>query len=116
MPLDVPFYAVAGNMDVGDSAGLPVKRIVELNGRRLGITHTYGPGDLSLQKALEAFRNEAVEVIVFGHSHRAMVERVGRILVMNPGSALHPRAGRPQTVGLLELSDRVTGRIIELSR
>jgi putative phosphoesterase len=42
------------------------------------------------------------DVVVFGHSHRAYVERVGRTLVVNPG-AICPTWGEQQTVARLRL-------------
>jgi putative phosphoesterase len=98
-----PFYGVSGNMDPQAlTQRLPEKRVVELGGYRIGLVHGWGaPGGLE-DRVLGAF-GEPIDVLVFGHSHRATrVERAGMLLV-NPGSAFDRRFAPRCTVALIEL-------------
>lgn len=98
--------AVAGNVDAMGAAArvLPAKKVVEVAGVRVGLVHGHeGPGGTTPERALAAFRDAGVRVVVFGHSHQPLNEVVDGVLLFNPGSATDPRwAGEP-TVGLLTI-------------
>ncbi len=104
--------AVSGNMDdhlVVQS--LPTKRVIELEGFRIGLIHGWG----APQGIEDRIRNEFEQVhcIVFGHSHRPTNHVEDGILFFNPGSA--GRAWRSSgTVGIITVDKEITGRIIEL--
>lgn len=56
------------------------------------------------------------DVAVCGHTHRAKIEKVGRCIVINPGSASYPRGGRGPTIGRLMVDNGVvlSAQIIDL--
>jgi hypothetical protein len=57
-----------------------------------------------------------ISVVVFGHSHRPVVEKNNGVFYINPGSAGPRRFSLPISVGRLEISDgRITPVIIELT-
>lgn len=58
----------------------------------------------------------APDVVVFGHTHRDHVQRVGRSLLVNPGSATLPQYQmRLGTVALLDIEGgQARARIVEL--
>ncbi len=57
-----------------------------------------------------------VDVVVCGHSHRPSIQQVGRVLVVNPGSASQRRLMPSRSVGLLEItgSGDLNARIVLL--
>ena len=85
-----PVHAVAGNNDgqeLVDRLGLA--RVVEVEGVRIGMTHGHlGPGRATPERATRAFATTEprVDAIAFGHSHQPMIERVGSVWLLNPGS------------------------------
>lgn len=97
-------YAVAGNMDPPEVAARErVKRIIELDGVRIGLIHGWGgPAGLEKRAAAE-FSNDGVNAVCFGHSHRPFLESIGGMLVFNPGSAGAARGG-VSTYGLISIS------------
>ena len=104
--------AVAGNMDdavVGQM--LPAKRAIKLEGHRIGIIHGYG----APQGLEERIRNEfeEVEAIIYGHSHKPANHVKDGVLFFNPGSLSAGYRGSG-TVGILEIAEQITGRIISL--
>ncbi|MBW2649122.1 MAG: metallophosphoesterase family protein [Deltaproteobacteria bacterium] len=55
---------------------------------------------------------EDVECIVYGHTHRAMNEVRDGILLFNPGSPTDQRFAKHNSVGILDVEEQITGRII----
>jgi hypothetical protein len=80
-----PVKAVAGNMDFPEvRERLPEKEILNLEGVHIGITHGSGPPWGIEKRILRGF--QGMDVVVFGHTHRALVERRKGVLLLNPGS------------------------------
>ena len=104
--------AVYGNMDpVSMRTILPEKLILELGGYRIGLMHGWGmPFNLE-QKLLKELGH--VDCLVYGHSHKPANRLRDGILFFNPGSAIDKRFTTSNTVGILEISDRINGEIIE---
>lgn len=109
-----PVEAVAGNVDYPEVRGkLERRRLLRLEGVSIGLIHGDGPGWDTPSRAFSAFQN--ADCVVFGHSHRALVEVRAGVLLVNPGSAAEPRGLSEPTVGLLRVQDReLTAQIIGL--
>jgi len=62
--------AVHGNMDSMElKALLPVKEIVEIGNKRIGITHgSGGPWGIE-DRVRKMFESDYVDIIIYGHSH-----------------------------------------------
>jgi putative phosphoesterase len=87
-----PFDAVAGNNDgaaIRERFGR--RKIVRVEDVRIGMVHGDCPRGPAKPCALEAFEDGEADVILFGHSHRPLVAREGRVLVANPGSPTDKR-------------------------
>ncbi|MBC7247258.1 MAG: metallophosphoesterase [Actinobacteria bacterium] len=80
-----PVVAVAGNMDYpAVKAVLPEQRVVEVEGKLIGLTHGWGP-PLGIERRVLS-RFSGVDVVVFGHTHAALVEERRGVLLVNPGT------------------------------
>ena len=89
-----PVTAVRGNNDFGPWAeALPERVEIELAGLRIHMLH-----DIAQWRA-DALA--AVQVVVFGHSHRPLVEVRAGVLYLNPGSAGPRRFTLPVTLARL---------------
>lgn len=113
-----PVEAVAGNADLFKH-DLPLTRVVEVAGRRIGLVHGHGGWSRYLRsKVRDRFGyDEAhylrivqesfgpVDAIVFGHTHRFYrAERAG-VLLFNPGPVAPDFYNTPgPQVGLLHVS------------
>ncbi|PLX80476.1 MAG: hypothetical protein C0616_08240 [Desulfuromonas sp.] len=111
--VEKPMLAVRGNCDAYHP-DLPQKRILTLAGFRIGMMHGYGAGERVLSCALQEFAEENLDVLVYGHSHQSLCEIVDGVLCLNPGSPTDRRFAPYHSVGLLELGERATGRIVNL--
>jgi putative phosphoesterase len=109
------------------------RRVLEVEGHRIGLVHDLAirgcdevipgalqrdfPSGTSVLSALETFFGEAVDAVVFGHSHIAVAETHQGILFVNPGSPTLPRqVRRLGSVGIMELQpDSRDAWIVELA-
>lgn len=83
--------AVRGNMDYVD---LPLELTFETGGIKFGLFHGMGihPRGNREKLALKALEL-GVQALVSGHTHRLAVEKVGNIILLNPGSATGAESG-----------------------
>ena len=97
----LPMEGVPGNCDYG-SCDQP-ERLIELGGVRILMLHGHTRGVKSdAMRAVWAARECGAQVLLFGHTHRPMVDNDGALLVLNPGAAGDPL--RP-TCGLLTIEN-----------
>lgn len=109
-----PVTAVWGNTDGWEVRELlPETAIEELAGTPAAVLHGHQLG--SPTPAAAAERHPDAGLVVFGHSHRPVVERVGSVMAVNPGSAGPRRFSLPVTVAVALLQPgQVEVRLIEL--
>lgn len=98
-----PVTAVCGNVDGPEiRARCPAVASVRLDAMDIVVTHGDALGSPT-PAALVAAHPKA-DIIVYGHTHKPLLELVDRtITVMNPGSAGPRRFDLPVTVGIMEL-------------
>jgi uncharacterized protein len=84
-------------------AHLPDRRIVELEGVRIGMVHDAGPRAGRPERLRAAFPGCAA--IVYGHTHVPLLERLGDVWIVNPGSPTERRASPSHSMALLRVSD-----------
>lgn len=109
-----PVTAVWGNTDGWDLRHrVPEVARVELAGVRVVVVHGMQVGSPTPRKVVDA--SPDADLVVFGHSHRPVVERVGDVLAVNPGSAGPRRFRDPVTVALAEVAPgALSARIVPL--
>ncbi len=80
-----PVRAVRGNTDPPGRPDL-VERVEDvIDGVRIVVTHGHQLGSPTPPKLVAAFPD--ADVIVYGHTHRQLITRAARRLVVNPGAA-----------------------------
>lgn len=100
-----PFDAVAGNNDPPElHARFGRRKVRTEQGVRLGMVHGDGLGRSTVDRAIAAFLDDPVDVILFGHSHASLCERRQGVWLLNPGSATDKRRESCYSYGLLEVS------------
>ncbi|MDD4446632.1 MAG: metallophosphoesterase [Methanothrix sp.] len=105
--------AVHGNSDCPELKSLlPERKVIEVEGIRIGLVHMASHGS-DLVGAEMMAREMDVQVLVFGHIHRPLIEK-GKLLLICPGSTTLPRMSAP-SVAELEIEDgNVRGNIISV--
>jgi putative phosphoesterase len=109
-----PVTAVWGNTDGWDvRERVPEIADVALGGVRVVVLHGMQLGSPNPRLAALAYPH--ADLLVYGHSHRPEVERVGGVLAVNPGSAGPIRFGVQPTLALAEIAGgRVTASLVAL--
>ena len=109
-----PVTGVWGNVD-----GFDVRKrtteiaSVELGGVLAVVIHGMQFGSPTPEKVAAAHPDAGL--VVFGHSHRPLIQQVGRTLAVNPGSAGRQRFRDPVSVALADITDgKVTARLVDL--
>ena len=107
--------AVWGNMDPYDvRKKLPVKEIIEIANYKIGVIHGYGHPNKLVDLMTEIFKNDNVNLVIFGHSHSALNEKRGNILYFNPGSPTDKIFSVYNSYGIIEINNKIEARIIKI--
>jgi putative phosphoesterase len=94
--------SVRGNCD--GLSHFPLKRIFELKGHRIMMSHGHKEGvKRGLNNLYYHAKEQGVNIVLFGHTHLPLQERIGDILFLNPGSVSLPPPGRKGSYLILEL-------------
>lgn len=110
---DKVVHAVRGNMD-SPAKELPERKIVTVNGFRIGLIHGWGKVESLEEKLLREFRGHSLDCLVYGHSHHPVSHIKDDVLLFNPGSPTDRRWAPFPSVGILELDENIRGRIIRV--
>jgi len=105
LSLLAPVVAVKGNGDwlLSD---LPDKIITSAGKINVGITHGYlGRGKNTPERAYNTFREDQVDLIIFGHSHVPFKSVHNGITLFNPGSPTDKRGQPYYSLGILTIED-----------
>jgi putative phosphoesterase len=104
-----PVKAVCGNMDSGNiKTILPQRELFVFGGKKIGLTHGSGAPWGITHRVRRLFDDvDDLDIIIYGHSHRANKEMIGKILLFNPGSAR-------DSFGLLDINDCIKADIIKI--
>jgi putative phosphoesterase len=79
-----PVQAVYGNVDDPADPALQPRATVTVHGVTIHVSHGHELGSPTPAAMLSAY---PADVVVFGHTHKAVVERRGSRLAVNPGAA-----------------------------
>src|SRR5438876_2494620 len=91
-----PVTAVAGNNDAKlAQLGLPLRVDVDLEGVRIHLVH----------RLIDAAPGPDTRVVVYGHSHKALVAKREGVLWVNPGAAGRVGFHHEVTLALLRVGD-----------
>ncbi len=107
--------AVHGNMDPFEIVEvLPRKEIIKCGKFIIGVFHGSGHPEGIIEQLKLEFKDDKVDVIIFGHSHTPMNEERGKVLYFNPGSPTDTIFAPYRSFGLIEINDKITARIVKL--
>lgn len=138
-----PVVAVRGNLHLASrsrsSPHLPYAVHLDIMGRQVVLTHGHGrphqwlwdkrQGFIRQAPAAatrDAFNEELIgrnqrrfpeaDILIFGHSHRRLLRRVGRTLFLNPGAVAHARDESPSVALLTVTADEVRAEFRDIAR
>jgi putative phosphoesterase len=97
-----PVYAVYGNTDLAGEPGLSGEITLHREGLTIHVSHGHELGRPTPERLLERYE---ADVIVYGHTHRPLIERSGTRLVVNPGAAGPRRFNLKPSVACMTLGN-----------
>jgi putative phosphoesterase len=99
--LIAPVRAVFGNTDPPGDAELAEKIVMTVDNVTLHVSHGHECGSPTPERLAERYD---ADVVVYGHTHKALVTRLGGRLFVNPGAAGPRRFSLAPSVGRLTIS------------
>jgi putative phosphoesterase len=97
-----PVRAVYGNTDAPGRPDLAERVDTTIGNIRVVVTHGHELGSPTPEALVAAYPH--AEVIVYGHTHKPIVTRIGDTLVVNPGAAGPRRFDLTPSVAQLHIS------------
>jgi putative phosphoesterase len=108
-----PVEAVAGNMDGPEvHLKLPAKKIIPLAKYSVGLIH--GKFKIDIQQTMIRKEFDAIDLIVYGHSHTPFWGKIDGVYFLNPGSPTDKRHAPYNSVALLEIGDDLKAEIVTI--
>ena len=103
-----PVEGVYGNTDNDElCAILKEKILLEIEGYKIGVVHGHGKRKTTEKRSIEAFDDEEVDALIFGHSHIPVKKHHNGIILFNPGSPTDKRRQPNYSFGILEITDEL---------
>lgn len=96
-----PLQAVYGNVDMPGDPYLERRLHVAVEGRTIHVSHGHEVGSPTPAKLLSRYDED---ILVYGHTHRALIERDGARIVVNPGAAGPRRFDVQPSVAILDVA------------
>ncbi|MBR3684020.1 MAG: metallophosphoesterase [Lachnospiraceae bacterium] len=107
---DCPVQLVTGNNDFFSS--LPRELEIEIEGYKVWVTHGHNYYvNMSDEFIKEEARARGVDIVMYGHTHRPVINESKGVIAINPGSLTYPRQeGRKPTYIIMEVEKKEVGK------
>ena len=101
-----PVEMVAGNNDF--FSYLPKEKEFSLGKHKIWITHGHHYNvSLGRERLKEEAKFRGVDIVIYGHTHKPIIEQDGDLLILNPGSLGYPRQeGRKPSYLVMEIDEK----------
>ena len=107
--------AVYGNMDPPEvKSKLKELEIINAGRYRIGVYHGYGTPPNLIEQLSEIFKNDKIDIVIFGHSHSGLNQEKNGIIFFNPGSPTDKIYAKENTYGIIELNDKIELKLVKL--
>lgn len=108
-------WAVWGNMDSYEvRKKLPEKLVFTIGNYKVGVMHGSGFPYRLTDLMAKSFKDDEVKLIIFGHSHFALNEKIGNVVYFNPGSPTDKIFSPYNSYGIVEINDEIKTKIIRI--
>jgi putative phosphoesterase len=97
-----PVRAVYGNTDEPGRPRLSAAIDISIDGVRIHVSHGHEVGSPTPERLVARYD---ADVVVYGHTHRQLITRVGSQLVVNPGAAGARRFKLEPSVAVMTIAD-----------
>ena len=95
-------YAVKGNCDIGGVN--PEEMLIEISSKRIFLCHGNNYGvKMDYNRIYYKAKSVEADIVLFGHTHIAMIEEYDGITLMNPGSIFLGYGKFRRSLGYIEI-------------
>lgn len=111
-----PVRAVRGNNEEPPlDETLPERLYFQIGEHRVGLMHGHGstrrePGRVFAENAMRGH----VDCVVYGHSHKPVIEQKDGLLMINPGSPTQRRFAPSHTYAMMTVNTRIHAELIRI--
>jgi putative phosphoesterase len=106
-----PVDGVAGNVDSAEIVErFGHKKILRFGSFTIGVVHGHGTNKTTEKRVIDAFKNNRVDLIIFGHSHIPLSKDCEGVWLFNPGSPTDKRRQAQFSFGILTLDKDLKAR------
>src|SRR3954463_3489912 len=113
LELIAPTRAVYGNTDAPGDPMLAERIDIDVDGVSIHVSHGHELGSPTPERLAGQYD---ADVVIYGHTHRQLVTRLGNRLFVNPGSAGARRFSLLPSVGILTISNgKAEVQIVDLA-
>lgn len=111
--LNIPTIGVLGNCDpYGDGKD---EILYEVNNIKIFICHGHRYGvKRSLDKLVKRGKVLGANIVIFGHTHIPIYKESEGMHILNPGSIAFPRGFSKKSIGIIEISERITIKHVDI--
>jgi hypothetical protein len=100
--LDIPIIAVLGNGDYGRPGHY--EQFITLNGCRIWLTHGHLYGvKAGLNRLVQQAKKNEADLVIYGHTHLADVQKIDGITFLNPGSIRYPLSSKGPSFAIADI-------------
>jgi uncharacterized protein len=108
-----PAIGITGNVDGPELKSLLKSKELFIAGDfRIGIVHGHGTGKTTEKRAIDAFADDAVDCIIYGHSHIPVLKENNGVIIFNPGSPTDKRRQKEFSYGILTIGEKIEAKHI----
>ena len=102
---ECPCSIVSGNNDF--FSDLPREEVIDIEENKVLVTHGHYYGvSMGHEEIVEKTKAKDCQAVIYGHTHRPVVEEEDGILVINPGSLTFPRQqGRRPSYAVMDVEE-----------
>jgi len=109
-----PLKAVLGNLDSALLRDyLKEKETFKLSKYKIGLMHGFGRAEGVFDLIKKSF-DKTYDLVIFGHTHQPLCEKVGKTVFFNPGSPTDKIFTHVNSYGIIELNSEIDARIVKL--
>ncbi|HQP91590.1 MAG TPA: metallophosphoesterase family protein [Candidatus Omnitrophota bacterium] len=109
-----PLKAVLGNMDTAElMKDLNEKETISIEKYKIGIMHGKGRAEGVLDLVKKTFDN-TYDLVIFGHTHQAMIEKEGKTTYLNPGSPTDKIFSTQNSYAIVEINGSMKVEIYKI--
>ncbi len=102
---DIKFEYVYGNCDIGVGT-ISADKTIEIDGVTVFMTHGHKYSvKWDYNRILSKAKAENASVILFGHTHVAVIDNVDNKLIINPGSMSESRSSKSESYVIMEVAE-----------